>query len=374
LYSPNGGKLALMNGQTVSKAFIPLPAGAAAVYTSGPTLSYYRHPDWLGSIRFGSTPSRTMYFDVSYAPYGETYAESGTPDRVFAGMDQDTVQGSTAALYDATFREYAQYGRWISPDPAGRKAVNIANPQTWNRYAYVTNNPLALIDPNGLGGGAPWPCPPGVKDFQTCGFSQINGILSGGFGGYGCTVDGVPTGCDYASDVVRTNVGVPCPGQCSGFVDGQYVVYVASAAAQGYVKFSDLAQGLYDANGKFYTPSQWQTYLAQNYSVSGQFGRLTSNMASLGMPGKVDQDKYSIDGGHADFAFSCPDAQDCGPGMYPLGIHVKEDSSGQLWIHDDTVTPWISPFSFSTVNPINFLKHGIIDVLGGNSIIYVFPY
>jgi len=69
-------------------------------------------------------------------------------------------------LYDATFREYAQYGRWISPDPAGRKAVNIANPQTWNRYAYVTNNPLALIDPNGLGGGAPWPCPPGVKDFR----------------------------------------------------------------------------------------------------------------------------------------------------------------------------------------------------------------
>ena len=27
LYGPDGGKLALMNGQTVNKAFIPLPAG-----------------------------------------------------------------------------------------------------------------------------------------------------------------------------------------------------------------------------------------------------------------------------------------------------------------------------------------------------------
>ena len=36
LYGPTG-KLALMNGQSVVKAFILLPAGATAVYTSGPT-------------------------------------------------------------------------------------------------------------------------------------------------------------------------------------------------------------------------------------------------------------------------------------------------------------------------------------------------
>jgi hypothetical protein len=76
LYGPIGGKLALMNGQTVIKAFIPLPGGATAVYT-GPTLSYFRHPDWLGSSRFASTAARTMYYSGAYAPFGEAYAEAG---------------------------------------------------------------------------------------------------------------------------------------------------------------------------------------------------------------------------------------------------------------------------------------------------------
>ncbi len=148
LYGPTG-KLALMNGQAVTKAFIPLPAGATAVYL-GSTLSYFRHPDWLGSSRFASTPGRTMYYSGAYAPFGEAYAEAGTADRSFTGQNQDTVPGSTTGLYDFLFREYAQYGRWISPDPAGLGAVDPTNPQSWNRYAYVLNSPINLVDPLGL--------------------------------------------------------------------------------------------------------------------------------------------------------------------------------------------------------------------------------
>jgi hypothetical protein len=40
-------------------------------------------------------------------------------------------------------------GRWLVPDPAGLAAVDITNPQTWNRYAYVANNPLSNVDPLG---------------------------------------------------------------------------------------------------------------------------------------------------------------------------------------------------------------------------------
>jgi RHS repeat-associated protein len=41
-------------------------------------------------------------------------------------------------------------GRWIQPDPAGLAAVDPTNPQSWNRYAYVGNNPLSFNDPLGL--------------------------------------------------------------------------------------------------------------------------------------------------------------------------------------------------------------------------------
>ena len=91
-----------------------------------------------------------MYYSGAYAPFGEAYSETGTSDRSFTGQNQDTASGSTTGLYDFFYREYAQYGRWISPDPSGRSAVNISNPQSWNRYAYVLNDPMNAIDPLGL--------------------------------------------------------------------------------------------------------------------------------------------------------------------------------------------------------------------------------
>ena len=149
VYAPTGQKFALMTGQTVVKAFVALPGGAQAVY-SGTTLAYFRHADWLGSARLTTTTSRTVYSSLAYAPYGETYAESGTPDRSFTGQNQDTVAGGTAGLYDFMYRQHGQYGRWTSPDPAGFSAASPDTPQSWNRYAYVLNNPLSYIDPFGL--------------------------------------------------------------------------------------------------------------------------------------------------------------------------------------------------------------------------------
>ncbi len=39
-------------------------------------------------------------------------------------------------------------GRFMSVDPKAASG-KLANPQSWNRYSYVLNNPLALFDPDG---------------------------------------------------------------------------------------------------------------------------------------------------------------------------------------------------------------------------------
>ena len=150
VYGPAGNKMALMSGQTVTKVFAPLSAGATAVYNSS-GLSYYRHPDWLGSSRVASTTSRTLYYDGAYAPFGENYAETGTTDRSFTGQNQDLTPGSSGLLYDFPYREMHNIqGRWLSPDPAGINAAAPTIPQSWNRYSYVMNDPLRFVDPTGM--------------------------------------------------------------------------------------------------------------------------------------------------------------------------------------------------------------------------------
>src|SRR5579885_2483161 len=74
-------------------------------------------------------------------------SQSGTTHLSFTGQDQDTTSG----LYDFLLRKYdAGQSRWTSPDPAGLSATSAAFPQSWNRYAYVLNNPLVYRDPQGL--------------------------------------------------------------------------------------------------------------------------------------------------------------------------------------------------------------------------------
>jgi RHS repeat-associated protein len=174
VYSPTGFKMQIMNGQNPPvKSLVPLPAGGQAIFSA--TGVYYYHTDHLGSSRLISTSNRTMYYDGAYAPFGEPYAQSGTADLSFTGQRQDTVAG----LYDFPAREYSYQGRWPSPDPAGRAAVDPSNPQSWNRYAYVTNNPLLLVDPSGL-------CPPTVQNHDGGSRDQPSGI------GLSATEEGEP--------------------------------------------------------------------------------------------------------------------------------------------------------------------------------------
>jgi RHS repeat-associated protein len=149
LYSPVG-KTATMSGQTTVSAYLPLPAGETLLETgsTGGT-KYFWHKDWLGTSRFGSAlGTRASAFDRAFAPFGEMYDNFGVSNQLgFTGDTQDTIAG----LFDTPNRElHPNQGRWISPDPAGVSVSNPQNPQSWNRYAYVLNNPLSYKDPTGL--------------------------------------------------------------------------------------------------------------------------------------------------------------------------------------------------------------------------------
>jgi len=172
-YSPTGFKMLIMtSGTTFVKAFVPMPAGTAEVWSASMTSPYYRHSDWLGSSRLASSSGRAVLYDGAYGPFGEAYAQTGTADPSFTGMNQDTASN----MYDFPAREYGTQGRWPSPDPAGISSVSLKNPQTWNRYAYVGNNPLVATDPTGTVASYACAGPP-------CSPSRTTGGNEGGGGG-----------------------------------------------------------------------------------------------------------------------------------------------------------------------------------------------
>ena len=149
VYNPDGTSLAVYSGG-LTKGTISLPGGSTAVYNAS-GLNFIRHKDWLGSSRLATTWAHAVYAKEAYAPFGETYNEAGTADRSFTGQDQNVVTNSGGTgVYDYLFRKYdPSAGRWLSPDPYGWGAVSLHRPQSLNRYAYVQNGPLTLIDPDG---------------------------------------------------------------------------------------------------------------------------------------------------------------------------------------------------------------------------------
>ncbi len=65
----------------------------------------------------------------------------------FTGKERDTESG----LDNFGARYYgSSMGRFMSPDPSGLAYADITNPQSFNLYSYVLNNPLRYVDPNGL--------------------------------------------------------------------------------------------------------------------------------------------------------------------------------------------------------------------------------
>jgi RHS repeat-associated protein len=64
----------------------------------------------------------------------------------FTGKERDTESGLD--YFGARYMS-SSMGRFMSPDPGWYLQADVKNPQSWNQYSYVLNNPLINTDPDG---------------------------------------------------------------------------------------------------------------------------------------------------------------------------------------------------------------------------------
>ena len=107
----------------------------------------YYAADHLGTTREELSGSGWPIWKGEFTPFGQEISASTTAMHYkFTGQERDAQAGQDHFM----FRNYvSSAARWTSPDPY-LGSYDLTNPQSPNRYAYVTNNPLKWIDPLGL--------------------------------------------------------------------------------------------------------------------------------------------------------------------------------------------------------------------------------
>ena len=126
--------------------------GQQVAYRANDGTTYFDHQDTLGTERMRTNYAGSGGSSYVSLPWGDGYSatvnSSGADqdNAHFAGLERDAESGTE----HAQFRNYtSRQGRWLSPDPY-TGSYDLTNPQSMNRYAYVLNNPMSMLDPSGL--------------------------------------------------------------------------------------------------------------------------------------------------------------------------------------------------------------------------------
>lgn len=130
-----------------------------ALYSAWPVLASYEEDglgpydalnDWLGTKRVQLAANGAVESTWANLPYGNQQQcvlcnNDGANRLHFTGKERDTESG----LDYFSARYYSSSGRFMSPDPITMNTLRLVNPQRWNKYSYVINNPLVLTDLSG---------------------------------------------------------------------------------------------------------------------------------------------------------------------------------------------------------------------------------
>jgi RHS repeat-associated protein len=153
IYDLRGNVISELNSSTWLNVYLRLNGQLFAQYTLGAPRTQFIHIDHLGSTRLvtsfvpGTPPSYSVYDSMDYLPFGEQIAGNTASTHKFTGKERDSESGldNFGARYNSS-----AMGRFMSPDPGNISAIlNQDDPQSWNAYAYVRNNPVNLTDEDG---------------------------------------------------------------------------------------------------------------------------------------------------------------------------------------------------------------------------------
>ncbi len=146
--------------------YIHANGGAVAQLTtsSGGDVLQYLHRDHQGSVVATSASNGTLLDRFEYDPFGRRDTTVGSDELSPRGYTAHEHLVAPDLIHMNGRVQDPLLGRFLSPDPLVQAPYHS---QSLNRYSYVWNNPLTLVDPSG---------------FETC----ANGEDDHGTGGYLC--------------------------------------------------------------------------------------------------------------------------------------------------------------------------------------------
>jgi RHS repeat-associated protein len=216
---------------------------------------------------------------------------------IYTGKERDTESGLDyfgARYYGSSM------GKWSSPDPSGLLLADPLNPQSFNLYSYVGNNPVRFFDPDGLskdcGGGGDKSVVCLVTSAWDWLSSHVGGGGGGGNGGGGnpppgwgltppssghyVTVGSYPAGAGWMGHV---GVGLDTPKNTLGWATQKkhpFVLYLTGLPFAGQLKvdtdtYSDRMSGLATPT-YFYRSISDQKFDAMQSAIGTRDGKDTS--------------------------------------------------------------------------------------------------